>query len=375
MVSGAFHGNELIKILGSKAPKSVTVSSAFVHSQGVRMIEATLAPHAKICRCFIGIRNGTSTLQGVKHLLGLGLSVYVVDTGSQRRLFHPKFYTVLLPKAAEVIIGSANLTYGGLGYNIEAGVHLHLDLANDGDKSVLNNLTGPLDALLKNHPSNCYKVKSESHADTLFESGLLEDEASPKVSTAVGIASSGKKPGTTVPLIVLSALQPPKSSANAPTSKLGAGSKTSSGASTASSGLIAGLATFGPLVWIKPRLPKSDLQFPGASGNATGVLRLTQAKFDCGGAIIDQTTYFRNTVFGGLAWSPGPGGKEVAGAQFTLSIAGIIVGNFNLAVSHKAAWESGRDLRKTGGHQWQKCRRQMDSGVPGPQRSLCARRS
>jgi hypothetical protein len=57
----------------------------------------------------------------------------------------------------------------------------------------------------------------------------------------------------------------------------------------------------GSLVWRKTRLPASDVQ--RQQGNPTGGLRLTQARFaGPGGETIDQTTYFRQELFGFLPW-------------------------------------------------------------------------
>jgi hypothetical protein len=108
--------------------------------------------------------------------------------------------------------------------------------------------------------------------------------------------------------------------------------------------------SYGHLVWAKPNLPRSDLQFPGANGNATGVLRLTQAKFTVGGSVIDQTTYFRNNVFGKLKWITTTSGKETSVCKVALVIAGVLVGTYDLPLSHNSAWESGQGNYTTAIH-------------------------
>lgn len=110
-------------------------------------------------------------------------------------------------------------------------------------------------------------------------------------------------------------------------------------------------APHGDLVWEKPSLPASDLQFPG-SGNPTGVLRLTQAQFEVDGTVIDQTTYFRPTVFGKLAWAKDPNDpdKEIAVTTFALVIGGRFVGTRDLQLSHKPKWEAGQGNYTTALH-------------------------
>lgn len=95
--------------------------------------------------------------------------------------------------------------------------------------------------------------------------------------------------------------------------------------------------------WVKSNIPEGDLQLL-ATSNASGVLRLTQSNYK-----IDQTTYFRNDVFGHLAWQP-KDGKEMAAAIFKLEIDGQDCGNFKLELSHKPSWESGQNNYTTGLH-------------------------
>lgn len=106
---------------------------------------------------------------------------------------------------------------------------------------------------------------------------------------------------------------------------------------------------FGQLVWAKPNLPATDLKLNAA--HAAGVLRLTQAKFKVNGTVIDQKTYFRNQVFATLNWTFNTGAqKDEAVAPVSLVIAGVHVGDFDMPLSHKPAWESGQGNYTTGLH-------------------------
>jgi hypothetical protein len=96
-------------------------------------------------------------------------------------------------------------------------------------------------------------------------------------------------------------------------------------------------------VWEKVRLPKGDLQLLTDS-NASGVLRLTQSNYG-----IDQTTYFRNSVFAKLTWRQ-VDGKEMASASFNLVIEGQPCGIYQLELSHKPSWESNQGNYTTGLH-------------------------
>ncbi|WP_233964673.1 hypothetical protein [Pectobacterium versatile] len=96
-------------------------------------------------------------------------------------------------------------------------------------------------------------------------------------------------------------------------------------------------------VWVKTNLPAGDLQLL-TTCHPSGVLRLTQSGYG-----IDQTTYFRNDVFGDLAWNL-IANKEMANANFRLKVNGVDVGVHNLEISHKASWESNQDNYTTGLH-------------------------
>ncbi|HIF9273558.1 TPA: hypothetical protein ACX6QR_001548 [Photobacterium damselae] len=96
-------------------------------------------------------------------------------------------------------------------------------------------------------------------------------------------------------------------------------------------------------IWIKTNLPQGDLQLL-TSCNASGVLRLTQSRYG-----IDQTTYFRDTVFGNLTWHA-TDDKEIAYANFKIVTQGHDRGTFRLKISYKPSWESGQNNYTTGLH-------------------------
>jgi hypothetical protein len=96
----------------------------------------------------------------------------------------------------------------------------------------------------------------------------------------------------------------------------------------------------GPLVWRKT-LKASDVQ--RQPGNPTGGLRLTQARFtDVNGSRIDQTTYFRQDLFGTFNWIEGRSGRnrrEDAFIEFDIYVGGEAWGVHRLRVSHKPSGE------------------------------------
>lgn len=98
----------------------------------------------------------------------------------------------------------------------------------------------------------------------------------------------------------------------------------------------------GAVVWRK-RLVASDVQ--SQTGNATGGVRLTQAGYTIPGeGRIDQTTYFRNSIFADLTWSVGRRRpyREDAWGTFRIRVRGEDWGLHRLRVSHKPSGEAGQ---------------------------------
>lgn len=336
ITTGHRHKNQLNSLIGEQWMTDLLLSSAFANSAGVGAVTAMLAPVAGQCRAFIGVRNGSTTAQALSALLRIGVRVYGVDTATRSRIFHPKLFLATGVIRARAIIGSANFTHAGLFNNIEAGADLSLDLNDASDKAFVDGFIDGFRDLEANHPLHCFPITSGRQIVDLMRQGLLEDERSPKVQTVYGVGKQGAQ--TSKAQIALPLTPSPKKKARKPKQLSAA-----VGALTASAP-----STFGQLVWVKPKLPSSDLQLNQGS-NVPGVLRLTQAGYKVSGQVIDQTTYFRSQVFSQLNWTT-VNQKEVADVTVSLVIAGVFVGNFSLSLSHKPAWASGQGNYTTGLH-------------------------
>jgi hypothetical protein len=97
------------------------------------------------------------------------------------------------------------------------------------------------------------------------------------------------------------------------------------------------------LLWRKPKFSASDAQ--KQLGNPVGGVRLVQAKWEWEGVRVNQTTFFRQVVFGDLDWTVGihpPKKQEVAVFRATVKILGQDYGVHELSVSHKPSGEAGQ---------------------------------
>lgn len=123
---------------------------AFVKRTGTRHISAPLAAFSRSSQVEIiaGIDHGGTSSEGLQDLLDA-----VSPTGRivvfHNRLpytFHPKIYLFKSSDKADLVVGSGNLTEGGLFTNYEAGIHILLDLADPAQAAVLRAIDNTLDA-------------------------------------------------------------------------------------------------------------------------------------------------------------------------------------------------------------------------------------
>lgn len=334
---GQVHAPELVAVIEAQWAETVTLSSAYVNRAGVAAIKTALLAAAAECRAFVGVRNGSTTAQGLAALLSAGVRLYAVDTAMRARIFHAKLYMARGRDRANILIGSANITHPGLYNNIEAGVVMSLDLAVDDDRAVIDQFESGFQKLIDEFPEHCFEVTTGRQIVELIRTGIVEDERHPTTSVAAGAGAGSAADKTRIGLPFVS--PPPRRTRPSKATKSIAGVVASS------------MPHAGPLLWAKPNLPAGDLQLL-VVGHGSGVLRLTQARFRVDGKVINQTTYFRSVAFGALPWAADPDDpqKEMTTVPVSLVIAGVYVGDFDLRLSHKPAWEAGQGNYTTGLH-------------------------
>jgi hypothetical protein len=142
----------------------------------VEQIEAQLTAHAARATVFVGIRNDTTSYQGLARLHRIVSQLYTVDTGSRTLIFHPKLYLVRGKEHARLVIGSANLTLAGLNNNIEAGMLLDFDLTDAADKAEIDKIEMLFAGSLTDYPGHVVKVANVADLDELLAADRLIDE-------------------------------------------------------------------------------------------------------------------------------------------------------------------------------------------------------
>lgn len=312
------------------------LSVAFVNKAGVDLLSAELAKLGSKVDIFAGIRNDITSRQGLRALMDHGTNVHYVDTGARHVIFHPKIYFASGMGTARIVIGSANLTPGGLNNNIEASVTIDLDLTDSEDSAIANTINGEFSKLVTDYPAHVVRLTSVGELDALHDEGRLVDEASSFPPRTVTSSSGGKTDGLSRIKLKVAPLarsvkrsdlpKPPMKSAAA------TGSSSSPTDSTASTGSEL------ELVWESKPLTERDLTIPsGATTHATGSINLDKGLLD---EDIDHRHFFRDEVFPTLSWTPKSATVEEAFARFGLIVKGVDHGEFELRIGHTTSTTS-----------------------------------
>lgn len=332
------HAEVLGEMFNGEVERAI-ISVAFASTDGVDLIDPLLATHAKKITVFVGIRNEITSMQALKRLLEIGVSLYAVDTGSRTLLFHPKLYHVREAEIAHLTVGSANLTLGGLNNNIEAGLLLELELDDEDDSAFVEELEKSFDGLTGEYPENVFAVTDEATIDGLLDAGRLIDETAappPRPATKAKAGSTDPTPRMKMQPKPLHGKPKPKAPQPPAVAPLAAAAAPSGGVAPAvaapgnAPGASSTVAPDLELVWESKPLSRRSLGIPtGANSNPTGSTTLGSGTFDD----IDRVTYFRDYLFGHLNWSL-KGTIETAQQEFDLVIKGVLVGTFVMTLRH-----------------------------------------
>ena len=109
----------------------------------------------------VGVSEGGATEQGMRDLIDLADEAYVYYHPG--RTFHPKVYLAEGDDRAVLLVGSHNMTAGGLAWNYEAALWCTLDLNQAEDRRVRDDVVAYVDRLV-----------SERGACVALDAGTLE---------------------------------------------------------------------------------------------------------------------------------------------------------------------------------------------------------
>ncbi|GGJ79674.1 phospholipase D-like domain-containing protein [Deinococcus aquiradiocola] len=309
---------------------SLTFIVAWAKASGLKLIESELKDlkTKKIAsRIILGIDEGGATIEGIDMAIQLFEECYIYHNKS-RGTFHPKVYR-FESNTSSIMIGSSNLTFGGLSYNYESNVILE---AHDVDFAFMSSEIDGYIATIMSDTSCLFKIdngnKSAIYSNPIYK---VKSEKRPPIG-GVSVGRSGLKPSvfgrSILPL--------------APVQRVRKAVKS-----------IKKIKKLRPSINGKPSLPLSpstvirrwvkklnttDSQQVNPGSNPTGNLRLSKAQNN-----ITSQTYFRGIFFSSLVWTSAPvtslvmTHKEIASLDAYVYFDGIYYGIFQIEISHSTS--------------------------------------
>ena len=277
----------------------------------------------------LGIDEGGATVQGLEDAIDLFDEAYVFHDRTGATL-HPKMYIIETGATVLALVGSNNLTAGGLYFNYEAALTLELDLSDEDDRAVAAELRGYAQRLIAD-TQVCQRLTPEILAELISDPRYgIQNEDTPRTSDQAPTESDSTVSYRAGGLFGTSAEK--KRSAPAGVRR------------QRERNVPRQVAGIGSVIrrWSK-RLTSSDAQKPTKQGTRpTGNMRLTRA-----GHPIDQKTYFREDFFRNANWVVRTGTREEAEVEFHVSIDGRLEGPIALMISHDPQRVAGQNNAPT----------------------------
>ena len=185
-------GSRLIELLESPSYHTLNIVVAFAKNSGVLRVKDSLerfrerGGHVNV---YVGVDLGVTSYEALSALLLCTDSLNVVHS-EKNQTFHTKIYQFLGEEAGVIVVGSHNLTGGGLWTNFESSAHIPLDMSNPDDIKILKVQEEYLDNLTSLDKS-FMPIASKDDIDMLLESGYITKE----VSQQLFAAKRGKNEG------------------------------------------------------------------------------------------------------------------------------------------------------------------------------------
>ncbi len=327
-------GDELNKILNNNNQnhfETFYFIVAYAKNSGIKHILESIERFKKTggkVKAIVGIDQQGTSLQALNKLLEIVDETYIFHNNKLVSTFHPKIYAFVKEKEkAIIIIGSSNLTEGGLYTNYETNSYTDLNLLQREDQRTFFKFKSIFQGYCTN-PKISKKLTKEL-LENLFKQKYISDETKNKF-----FSKNNKKTKKKLALFGTENISVPsfkqKKRISKQIKKIDKKTKK--------------IKNSGLLVWRKMNLPTSDAQQVKSGTAYTGNIKLTQAKWKINDIIIDQTNYFRNTIFNHLQWTEIKNNPyiELAKTKFRVLVKNTDLGIHELSIRHKPSGEAGQ---------------------------------
>jgi HKD family nuclease len=139
----------------------------------------------------VGLDQKHTTWQGLHELINIVDKLYVYHNEDLSQTFHPKVYIREINKVkADVLIGSSNLTAGGMSTNYEVNYYRLFNLKNNEDEKAYSKIKDVIKSYSGKSTKCCMHVDDENKINELRENDYLGDEGEKVI---IGASSKSKK--------------------------------------------------------------------------------------------------------------------------------------------------------------------------------------
>lgn len=214
-------GRRLIDLLTSTEYQHLTIFVAFARNSGVLRLKDAIAKfraRGGTVAAYVGVDLGGTSYEALTNLLRDVDSLSVVHSELEQT-FHPKTYFFEGEKKRTLIVGSHNLTGGGLWTNFESSLLLSTDV-DDGDGARIHADVSAYVAWLKSLGASFMPITDQADVERLLQNGYVVQEA---IAKARRVAQRAQRVGQTPRLFgggahaVLPRIAAPAATSTAPT--------------------------------------------------------------------------------------------------------------------------------------------------------------
>lgn len=337
-----------IDVLANPEIETLSMVTAWAKRSGLARIKDRLSAfraRGGTVQMIVGVSEGGATKEGLELAMDVSDDVFVFH--DPRRTFHPKVYLARGASRRELLVGSSNMTAGGLGWNHESSLWL-TEVGTTISKPFIDASQWITDLLVQ--PMSCKRLDAGLLGDLLSSADIRigsevaarrvplnpdtpEDSDSVATGSVEGLFSAPAMVMRPLPKLPATPVAPPITA-------------TPTGAPASPTPIVLPSTTLPPVSaasvvrrWSRDLDNTAAQQVLSSSSNPTGNLRLTQA-----GHGLRHETYFYQDLFGGLPWAPTPGKtteQEVL-VDFDSVVGGVTLGIETLRISHDPSRISGQ---------------------------------
>ena len=185
-------GNRLIELLDSSDYHTLNIAVAFAKNSGVLRIKDSLEKfrerEGKV-NVYVGVDLGGTSYEALTALLLHTDSLNVVHS-ENGQTFHPKIYQFVGEEKGVVVIGSHNLTAGGLWTNFESSVLIPVVGSEANEVALLKGLDEYIENL-SSLKDSFMSIGAQDDIDKLLQNGYIFKEVTEQVRRAKAATQDG----------------------------------------------------------------------------------------------------------------------------------------------------------------------------------------